>query len=68
MKKKQTPRSININCPQCGLPITKTSEKFGMDCENDCGKKDYEKYLKENDDFEKVIRRISQILTPKDKI
>lgn len=34
---------LTIRCFQgCGLPITKTSHDFGMDCANDCSRKAYE--------------------------
>jgi hypothetical protein len=34
--------NIEINCKYCGKPISKTSD-FGMDCENDCARKKWEK-------------------------
>ena len=37
---------VHINCEYCGKPICKTSEDFGMDCEDDCNRKAYEKRLK----------------------
>ena len=40
--------NVSLNCPHCGKPITKTSPEFGMDCEDDCGKKTYQKLLKTN--------------------
>jgi hypothetical protein len=34
--------ALSIKCTSCGLPISKTSEDFGMDCENDCARKAFE--------------------------
>jgi len=34
--------NIDINCTAYGLPISKTSRDFGMDCANDCGRKAFE--------------------------
>ena len=32
---------LSLTCP-CGKPISKTSADFGMDCEDDCGRKAFE--------------------------
>lgn len=37
--------NLTLNCTTCGLPISKTSQDFGMDCANDCARKDFEKPL-----------------------
>jgi hypothetical protein len=34
---------IRILCEYCGKPISKTSNDFGMDCEDDCSRKEYDK-------------------------
>jgi hypothetical protein len=31
--------SLSFSCKSCGLPLSKTSYDFGMDCANDCGRK-----------------------------
>ena len=36
------PGHFTIGCSHCGKPISKTSS-FGMDCEDDCEKKDFHK-------------------------
>jgi hypothetical protein len=28
-----------VQCEHCGKPLSKTSEDFGMDCEDSCGEK-----------------------------
>lgn len=33
---------FSITCDHCGKPITRTSEDFGMDCEDECGRKAFE--------------------------
>jgi hypothetical protein len=33
--------SLDVNCEYCGKPITKTSQDFGMDCEDNCGRKEF---------------------------
>jgi hypothetical protein len=33
---------LNVTCPHCGKPLTKTSRDFGMDCEGNCGQKAFD--------------------------
>jgi hypothetical protein len=34
--------AVAITCTTCEQPISKTSQDFGMDCVNDCGRKQWE--------------------------
>lgn len=43
--KEITPGNLITECEHCGLPSAKTSEDVGMDCVNDCARKEYEKYV-----------------------
>lgn len=37
---------IDLRCPTCKEPITRTSVKYGMDCANRCGEKAYKAEIK----------------------
>jgi len=40
--KKDKGISIIMNCKICGLPISQSSTDFGMECENECERKQWE--------------------------
>jgi DNA-directed RNA polymerase subunit RPC12/RpoP len=48
MVDKKGNMDVFFNCPHCGKPITKTSKEWGMDCEDECGKKEALKIIKHN--------------------
>ena len=37
--------SMHLNCEHCGKPINRTSFHFGMDCEDGCAEKQYQKQV-----------------------
>lgn len=42
------PGVLSITCRHCGKPITRTSARYGMDCEDRCAEKAHKKATKEN--------------------
>ena len=41
--------AVDLACEFCGLPITKTSVKFGMDCANHCSETKHKKMFGNRD-------------------
>ena len=54
---------ITLKCPTCGKPIH-TSKHFGMDCEDHCGEKAYNKLI-ENNPLAKEMHNFLNEIMPK---
>jgi len=72
VKEKKAGKSkvaLEISCEFCGKPISKTSVDFGMDCEDDCGRKQWvlNGFSSPRADLEFVNQMIAQALGLKNK-